>query len=373
MIGRTPPGSPTKSKKSDQQNSDEESSTSQCNQPTRLAKTLAKDRIRNLSSNSNSPPSSPFYNTTNTNLNNFNNFNMANPSNPIFHKTSEVTRLIRHEFSGNPDELQPFLDDCNLANLYCPLEMISNLLIEIVAHITKAVRSDLQGRSDLQTWEKLREYLKKKYKYQYTCDQLNDQLSCVEQKPFEKCEQYADRIQHLVWKTKEAAITGENIEFITKMTEKLALNRFKNHSLPEISRFLRLKGVTTFDAAVQEAIEEERQNQSHFFKKKFCTKCNINNHTTSECRKEIQNFNTTCTAYNQLDDWILLDTYNISNIGNHIHDLRISVATVESSLMQGQSVNANATEDTFEKMNQLIINLQDLYDSVIQPPFHKKR
>ncbi|XKL63081.1 hypothetical protein PGB90_005445 [Kerria lacca] len=93
---------------------------------------------------------------------------MTTPVGPIFRKPSELTHLIRHEFSGNPDELQAFLDDCNLANLYCPPEMVHNLFIKIFAHITKAARLDLQDRSDLNTWEKLKEYLKEKYEYHYT-------------------------------------------------------------------------------------------------------------------------------------------------------------------------------------------------------------
>ena len=39
---------------------------------------------------------------------------------PFFTKSRDITRLIRHDFNGNPDELQNFLDDCNLAYLYCP-------------------------------------------------------------------------------------------------------------------------------------------------------------------------------------------------------------------------------------------------------------
>ena len=39
-----------------------------------------------------------------------------------FKKLGEVTKLIRHEFSGNPDKLQAFMDDCKLANQYCPDE-----------------------------------------------------------------------------------------------------------------------------------------------------------------------------------------------------------------------------------------------------------
>ncbi|XKL66136.1 hypothetical protein PGB90_009556 [Kerria lacca] len=134
-------------------------------QRTRLAKTIAKNRIRNLSVVS--PLDSKFpTNMTTTPI-----------VGPIFKKPSDITRLIRHEFSGRPDELQAFLDDYNLANMYCPPDMVHNLFIEIVAHITKAARSDLQGRSDLKTWEKLRDYLKKKYKYHYTFNQLCEQLS----------------------------------------------------------------------------------------------------------------------------------------------------------------------------------------------------
>lgn len=203
----------------------------------------------------------------------------------VFKKAQEVTRLIRHDFSGKPDELQDFLNDCTLADKYCPDEFKNNLLIEIVSHITKAARSDLQG-VEITTWTELKEYLLKKYKYQHTFDQLCDQLSSIEQTSSEKISDYADRIRHLIWKAKEAGTTeGETAEFMDKVLEKLALNRFKNHSQTETSRFLRIKGVTTFDQAVQEALEEERQSRPTL-KKKFCSYCKLPNHTYAECRKK---------------------------------------------------------------------------------------
>ncbi|XKL60159.1 hypothetical protein PGB90_001175 [Kerria lacca] len=319
----------------------------------------------------------------------------------------------------------------------------------------------------------------------------------TQQKTNEKSEQFADRIRHLIWKAKEAASTeGEDTEYATKLTENLALNRFKNHSLPEISKFLRIKGVSTFDEAVQEAIEEERQNgeiiclgiiylpiiiygEEYDFKFHVvrqqdigkmdkgilgynilqATKAQINlekmilNFTTLNAYEKIYSLNNeeihSClnnidehsthsislisdgqkahtesniieqspqtnsnfsneqkprqiepkkvskildgqstiqpiptnsglffheiaTTYDQLDDWILFDTYNISGIKNHTYDLRNSISTVKSNLIQDKSVNANTTKDTLTKMNQLIKNLQDLYDSIIEPPFHRK-
>lgn len=81
-----------------------------------------------------------------------------------FKKPSEITCLIRHEFSGNPDELQPYLDDCKLANKYYPPALKEILFIEMIAHITKGARSDLQGRSEITMYETLRDYLQKKKK-----------------------------------------------------------------------------------------------------------------------------------------------------------------------------------------------------------------
>lgn len=104
-------------------------------QPSRLAKTLAKDCICDLSSEKISHPLSP---SNKINISN----NMTTPTGPIFCKPSELTRLIRHDFSGNPNKLQAFLDNCNFANLYCPPKMVHNLFIEIVAHIIKAAHSN---------------------------------------------------------------------------------------------------------------------------------------------------------------------------------------------------------------------------------------
>ena len=98
-----------------------------------------------------------------------------------------------------------------------------------------------------------------KYKYQYTFDQLCDQLSSIEQKPKETIEEYVKRICLLIWKAKEAAATeNEDATYADKVIENLALNHFKNHSDREMSKFLCVKGVQTFDLAVQEVLEEER-------------------------------------------------------------------------------------------------------------------
>lgn len=211
------------------------------------------------------------------------------PSNlplPSFQKASQITRLIKHEFSGNPAELQPFLDDCSLAQTYCPPEFKRNLFIEIISRITNAARSDLAGKKEIKTYEALIDYLQKKYKYQYTFSQLCEQLSNVSQKPNEKINDYADRIRHIVWKLKEAARTeNENAEYAEKLSEQLALNRFKNHTYADMARFLRTKGVRTFDEAVQEALEEERQSSYQSpLKTKYCSNCKRSNHNTSECR-----------------------------------------------------------------------------------------
>lgn len=129
-----------------------------------------------------------------------------------------------------------------------------------------------------------------------------EQLSCIEQKPSEKSEQYANKIRHLIWKAKEVASTeDEDAEYATKLTEYLALNRFKNYSLPKISRFLQIKGVAIFHAAVQEAFEKQRPNETYLTKKKFCSRCQMTNHTRNECRKKIQNFTGICSYCNISD------------------------------------------------------------------------
>lgn len=97
---------------------------------------------------------------------------------------------------------------------------------------------------------------------------------------------YAERIRHLIWKAKEVAKTeGESTEYVDKVTEQSPLNRFKNNSHPDMARFLRTKGVKTFDEAVKEALEEERQIRPAQ-KSKYCTICKMSNHNTSECRKK---------------------------------------------------------------------------------------
>lgn len=218
------------------------------------------------------------------------------PASTAFKKSSEITRLIRHEFSGKVDELQPFLDDANLAASICPDEFVPNLYTEIVSHITKSARSELDGR-DFKDWEALKEHLKKKYKYRYTFNQMCDQLASVYQKPNEKTEAYADRIRDLVWKATEIGIAeNKNKDFIAAVLNTSALNRFKLHSLPEMSRFLRVRNVKTFDEAVLDALEEER---TILATNKFCKRCNSNTHSLSECTRKFPSSNSGHQNYNQ--------------------------------------------------------------------------
>lgn len=50
-----------------------------------------------------------------------------------------------------------------------------------------------------------------------------------------------------------------------------------------MSKFLRIKGVKTFDEAIQEALEEERlSGKLH----KYCSYCKMYNHNTTDCNKK---------------------------------------------------------------------------------------
>ena len=140
------------------------------------------------------------------------------------------------------------------------------------------------------SWQAIKAYLKQKYKFTYTHNQLHDQLSSATQKPDENIGAYADRIRRLIWKIKEVGLSeGEEIDFLNKMTELQAFNRFVNHSLPEISKFLRLKGVKTFDKAVLEAVEEDRIAKFSYSTKKYCSHCKTATHNTVDCRKKSSN------------------------------------------------------------------------------------
>lgn len=108
-----------------------------------------------------------------TNISSASNPNLSASKTPVlptvtFKKISELSHLIHHDFSGNIDELQSFIDDYSLVNSYCPNDLKQNLMTEIMSHITHAARADLQGRKDLRTWDLLHDYLKLKYKYQFT-------------------------------------------------------------------------------------------------------------------------------------------------------------------------------------------------------------
>lgn len=102
-----------------------------------------------------------------------------------------------------------------------------------------------------------------------------------ETKNTEKSEEY------LIRKAKEAACTeDENVAYVSKVTENLIVNRFQNHSLTVISRFLRIKAVQ-FKLLILLHNKLLKKNVSQLLKKCF-SQCKISNHTLNECRRKPQ-------------------------------------------------------------------------------------
>lgn len=65
----------------------------------------------------------------------------------MFTKSSEVTNYIQNTFSGKANELQRYLDDCDLANKICPNQWKSLLLIKAISKIQDQARIDIDGKT----------------------------------------------------------------------------------------------------------------------------------------------------------------------------------------------------------------------------------
>ena len=77
-------------------------------------------------------------------------------------------------------------------------------------------------------------------------------------------------------------------------------------------------------------------------------------------------------CYNELDDWTLFDTYNVSSLYVHIIELQDSLKGVYHKLDTENTSLANSTRESILQMFNLTTTLEDKYHSIIQPPINRR-
>lgn len=226
-----------------------------------------------------------------------------------FTKFSDITKFISSSFSGESDTLQEFIDQCSLANNICRIEWRSSLLLYIISRISGNARIDIRDQN-FDTWKELRTFLEERFQDSKTIDQLMNEFTSIRQNREETVTQFYRRIEKLRMKIIEVSrLSGEKKQYL----EEIALNRFKNKCLPNISRALATSQFSSGSEALAVAVNVEKFEKSLTpTSSKYCKFCKLNNHNSSECRKKTNHFCTYCrtNTHNTIDCRIMKQKKN---------------------------------------------------------------
>ena len=201
--------------------------------------------------------------------------------------------MVTHHFSGEPTQLELFLDQVYSAMQLCDPLLKIQLFHAILAKIEGEPKERIrENREEIFNYTTLKNFLLHHYRQKETYSTLASDLAHVRQERNERIQQYADRITHLAYKARLAAKTNDelplksandNITFLMK--ERLRLG-----SQEHISRFLRTHKRLDFADLLAEAINyeteeiQEKQHSEKARKKRFCSVCKTETHDTEYCR-----------------------------------------------------------------------------------------
>jgi len=216
---------------------------------------------------------------------------------------SEVRKIVSLSFSGESDNLQAFVEQCNLAYNVCHDDLKPSLLVHITNKVEGNARVDIRDEC-FEDWPELRTFLKGRFQDAKTEDQLMNDLFSLQQFPRESVTEFFRRIERLKLRIVEASgVSGPNKIYL----DKIALNHFRNKCIPQISHLLTIQTHNTPAEALAAAVQIEKfENQctrnshnsssnsaySNYPKKqnssqnssKFCSFHKSSGHDTSECR-----------------------------------------------------------------------------------------
>lgn len=119
--------------------------------------------------------------------------------------------MISKRFTGKTEELNSFLDQINNAYLLCDSKLHHILLILFFSAIKGKPRKKLHEHPEVDTYQKLREFLHQHYENRESFSQCYNKLSAAKQFPHETVQQYGDRLTNLAYLAKLAAKKEQKI------------------------------------------------------------------------------------------------------------------------------------------------------------------
>lgn len=92
--------------------------------------------------------------------------------------------------------------------------------------------------------------------------QLMEELNTLKQKLYEPVSSFHERLDRLITRIQNSMTfkTPKEQEIKIETIQELALSRFIQDTVPDISRFLRSSNVTSISEALSKSITEERKN-----------------------------------------------------------------------------------------------------------------
>lgn len=227
------------------------------------------------------------------NNDNINNDNLPPKSDNLEIKEMEISAkdaiLAIPVFSGEPKELDTFINTCDLYNQLIEDANKPSLLLIIKAKIKGEALAKVAPLDPFNTWELLKAQLRAQIKKPISFEFAQEDLSKAFQKKDESMEDYAKRFRGKLQKLNEAsramAPTAAEKAILQKANEKLAISKFEQNIRDDTVRILvTASAKTTLDQAIQIALHKDLMEKNK--NNKNCGFCGLANHSEEACRKK---------------------------------------------------------------------------------------
>lgn len=217
------------------------------------------------------------------------------------HNMSDIRSLIQDNFDGDRSKLYDFLQDCGQAWSLCVGSQKTLLISYIESKLKGSARAQTRFKR-FYDFDDIKECLIELFGDRRDLSQILEELNTLRQGKMESVQSYFSRIellQTLALNTTSLQDEDESMGRIA-MIKEIALQRFILHSNEDISSCLRRSKPKNINAALSEALLEEKhllarkQNLPktyNSFENSYCSNCKKKGHTLRECYSKNRNYN----------------------------------------------------------------------------------
>lgn len=224
----------------------------------------------------------------------------------------EIALKMIPEFNGDRNQLHRFITCCDIVGASVTSQVQTAQFLNVIKCKLTGTAYNVIKYRDFLDWASLKLELQNQYLERRTIAQLQRELLGNRQQPNEDIRTFANRLERLTADLNDACIASEGEEathVIQNLNNKSCLKAFQEGLLEPVKIIIKASRFTTFNEAVESAVEEERIiNQNKLFSKfqtkndkKIikCFKCNKLGHIAENCRS---NFTTSLPSYPRRDE-----------------------------------------------------------------------